>query len=148
MTAELKIEILPAGEHGPRRLDNSTTTQLQGIPFLTQSEFVRAKVKSWSMQVLTVSEMSGMLTHSFQTRFRSRRPRYHLHIMSLLESIGYQSRSRAGYEPLRHLPSYCGSILGSTKKKIWFMRALWGMRRRRQSCTYQINTDRETCPKG
>ncbi|KAG0707881.1 hypothetical protein DFH29DRAFT_979538 [Suillus ampliporus] len=47
----IEIEILPAGEHGPRRLDSSTTMQLQGIPFLTLSEFVRAKLKAWSMQI-------------------------------------------------------------------------------------------------
>jgi hypothetical protein len=49
MTTVLKIEILPAGEYGPRRLDSSTTMQLQGIPFLTLSEFVRAKLKAWTM---------------------------------------------------------------------------------------------------
>jgi hypothetical protein len=49
MTALMKIEILPAGEYGPRRLDSSTIMQLQGIPFLTLSEFVRAKLKTWTM---------------------------------------------------------------------------------------------------
>lgn len=46
-----QIEILPAGEHGPRRLDASTTMNMKGIPFLTLSEFVRDKLKTWSMQV-------------------------------------------------------------------------------------------------
>ncbi|KAF9226246.1 hypothetical protein BS17DRAFT_794444 [Gyrodon lividus] len=34
----IEIEILPAGEHGPRRLDSSTTMKLKGVPFLTLSE--------------------------------------------------------------------------------------------------------------
>ncbi|KAK0204203.1 hypothetical protein DFS33DRAFT_1275259 [Desarmillaria ectypa] len=42
-----KIEILPAGETGPRRLDGSTVMKIHGVPFLTISEFVRAKLKSW-----------------------------------------------------------------------------------------------------
>ncbi|KAH7924374.1 hypothetical protein BV22DRAFT_1013420 [Leucogyrophana mollusca] len=46
----IEIEILPAGEHGPRRLDSSTTMSLQGIPFLTLSEFIRAKLKSWAIR--------------------------------------------------------------------------------------------------
>ncbi|EIW74372.1 hypothetical protein CONPUDRAFT_147736 [Coniophora puteana RWD-64-598 SS2] len=46
----IEIEILPAGEHGPRRLDNYTTMKLYGIPFLTLSEFVRAKLKSWAIR--------------------------------------------------------------------------------------------------
>ncbi|KAG2107357.1 hypothetical protein BD769DRAFT_134146 [Suillus cothurnatus] len=50
MIAALKIEILPAGEYGPRRLDSSTIMQLQGIPFLTLSEFVRAKLKTWTIR--------------------------------------------------------------------------------------------------
>ncbi|KIP03399.1 hypothetical protein PHLGIDRAFT_26148 [Phlebiopsis gigantea 11061_1 CR5-6] len=41
------IEILPAGEEGPRRLDQSTVTLLAGIPVLTFSEFIRAKLKAW-----------------------------------------------------------------------------------------------------
>ncbi|KAH7882312.1 hypothetical protein F5I97DRAFT_1816938 [Phlebopus sp. FC_14] len=46
----IEIEILPAGEHGPRRLDSSTTMNIQGIPFLTLSEFVRDKLKAWSIR--------------------------------------------------------------------------------------------------
>ncbi|KAF8555488.1 hypothetical protein OG21DRAFT_896290 [Imleria badia] len=46
----IEIEILPAGEHGPRRLDASTTMQIKGIPFLTLSEFVRDKLKAWSIR--------------------------------------------------------------------------------------------------
>lgn len=41
------IEILPAGEEGPRRLDATTVTMLAGIPVLTFSEFIRAKLKAW-----------------------------------------------------------------------------------------------------
>lgn len=47
-----KIEILPAGETGPRRLDATTIMKIQGVPFLTISEFVRAKLKVWAMYVL------------------------------------------------------------------------------------------------
>ncbi|KAA1476105.1 hypothetical protein DENSPDRAFT_493888 [Dentipellis sp. KUC8613] len=43
----IEIEILPAGEEGPRRLDTSTVMVVGGIPFLTVSEFVRAKLKAW-----------------------------------------------------------------------------------------------------
>ncbi|KAH7908650.1 hypothetical protein BJ138DRAFT_330207 [Hygrophoropsis aurantiaca] len=46
----IEIEILPAGEHGPRRLDSSTIISMQGIPFLTVSEFIRAKLKSWAIR--------------------------------------------------------------------------------------------------
>ncbi|PPQ88543.1 hypothetical protein CVT25_009923 [Psilocybe cyanescens] len=42
-----KIEILPAGETGPRHLDTSTVMRVQNVPFLTVSEFIRAKLKSW-----------------------------------------------------------------------------------------------------
>ncbi|KAF9260584.1 hypothetical protein L218DRAFT_871966 [Marasmius fiardii PR-910] len=41
------IEILPAGEAGPRRLDHNTIMRIQSVPFLTVSEFIRAKLKSW-----------------------------------------------------------------------------------------------------
>ena len=47
-----KIEILPAGETGPRRLDGPATMKIQGIPFLSISEFVRAKLKTWITSVL------------------------------------------------------------------------------------------------
>jgi hypothetical protein len=45
----IEIEILPAGEEGPRRLDDRTVMKIQGVPFLTVSEFIRAKIKSWMM---------------------------------------------------------------------------------------------------
>ncbi|KAJ3779014.1 hypothetical protein EV361DRAFT_284217 [Lentinula raphanica] len=47
----VEIEILPAGEAGPRRLDASTVVKIQGIPFLAISEFVRAKLKSWMIRM-------------------------------------------------------------------------------------------------
>lgn len=50
-----KIEILPAGEEGPRRLDESTVMKIHGIPFLTVSEFIRAKLKCWIMYAATFS---------------------------------------------------------------------------------------------
>ncbi|KAF8191143.1 hypothetical protein BJ912DRAFT_303604 [Pholiota molesta] len=43
----IDIEILPAGETGPRHLDTSTVMRVQGVPFLTVSEFIRAKLKTW-----------------------------------------------------------------------------------------------------
>lgn len=52
--APLEIEILPAGEAGPRHLDTTTVMKIQGIPFLTISEFIRAKLKTWMMYAVTV----------------------------------------------------------------------------------------------
>ncbi|KAJ4479371.1 hypothetical protein J3R30DRAFT_3477798 [Lentinula aciculospora] len=47
----IDIEILPAGEAGPRRLDASTVVKIQGVPFLTISEFIRAKLKTWMIRM-------------------------------------------------------------------------------------------------
>jgi hypothetical protein len=44
-----QIEILPSGEEGPRLLDESKIMKIRGIPFLTVSEFIRAKLKAWVM---------------------------------------------------------------------------------------------------
>ncbi|KAH6905358.1 hypothetical protein BKA70DRAFT_1474328 [Coprinopsis sp. MPI-PUGE-AT-0042] len=46
----IDIEILPAGETGPRVLDNVAVMKLQGVPFLTYSEFIRAKLKAWMIR--------------------------------------------------------------------------------------------------
>ncbi|KAI0790466.1 hypothetical protein C8Q75DRAFT_118339 [Abortiporus biennis] len=46
----IEIEILPSGEEGPRHLDSSTVTTIAGLPFLTISEFIRAKLKAWSLR--------------------------------------------------------------------------------------------------
>ncbi|KAI0075959.1 hypothetical protein K474DRAFT_1317660 [Panus rudis PR-1116 ss-1] len=46
----IEIEILPAGEEGPRRLDERTTMTISGVPFLTVSEFLRAKLKAWAIR--------------------------------------------------------------------------------------------------
>ncbi|KAF8970436.1 hypothetical protein BDZ97DRAFT_94223 [Flammula alnicola] len=43
----IDIEILPAGETGPRHLDTSTVMKVQDVPFLTVSEFIRAKLNTW-----------------------------------------------------------------------------------------------------
>ncbi|KAI0694510.1 hypothetical protein BC835DRAFT_1003527 [Cytidiella melzeri] len=43
----IDIEILPAGEQGPRRLDATTVMDIGGIPVLTISELLRAKIKAW-----------------------------------------------------------------------------------------------------
>ncbi len=44
-----QIEVLPAGEEGPRRLDSGTVMTVAGLPVLTMSEFIRAKLKAWVM---------------------------------------------------------------------------------------------------
>ncbi|KAI0360343.1 hypothetical protein OH77DRAFT_1392358 [Trametes cingulata] len=46
----IDIEILVAGEEGPRRLDNTTVMTVGTVPFLTITEFVRAKVKAWTLR--------------------------------------------------------------------------------------------------
>ncbi|KAF7338766.1 hypothetical protein MSAN_02199100 [Mycena sanguinolenta] len=46
----IEIEILPAGETGPRHLDSRTVMKLQGLPFLTISEFIRTKLKTWMIR--------------------------------------------------------------------------------------------------
>ncbi|EIW51628.1 uncharacterized protein TRAVEDRAFT_176208 [Trametes versicolor FP-101664 SS1] len=46
----IDIEILLAGEEGPRRLDGATVMAVGGVPFLTITEFVRAKVKAWALR--------------------------------------------------------------------------------------------------
>ncbi|PVG00730.1 hypothetical protein CPB86DRAFT_169411 [Serendipita vermifera] len=43
----VQIEIVPAGEEGPRNLDASTIMAIQNVPFLSVTEFVRAKLKVW-----------------------------------------------------------------------------------------------------
>jgi len=46
----IEIEILAAGESGPRRLDALTVAAVSRVPFLTASEFVRAKLNSWMIR--------------------------------------------------------------------------------------------------
>ncbi|OCH91260.1 hypothetical protein OBBRIDRAFT_834324 [Obba rivulosa] len=46
----LEIEILVAGEDGPRRLDASKVMIVGNLPFLTVSEFLRAKLKAWAIR--------------------------------------------------------------------------------------------------
>jgi len=46
----IDIEILPAGEGGPRRLDAMTVMTIGRVPFLTISEFIRAKLKAWALR--------------------------------------------------------------------------------------------------
>lgn len=46
------IEILPSGEEGPRKLDSTTVAAVAGVPFLTISEFIRAKLKGWGLRAL------------------------------------------------------------------------------------------------
>jgi hypothetical protein len=47
----MQIEILAAGESGPRRPDALTVAIVSRVPFLTTSEFVRAKLNAWMMCV-------------------------------------------------------------------------------------------------
>ena len=42
-----QIEIVLAGEEGPRTLDTTTIMAIKGIPFLSVTEFVRAKLNVW-----------------------------------------------------------------------------------------------------
>ncbi|EPQ53713.1 hypothetical protein GLOTRDRAFT_63364 [Gloeophyllum trabeum ATCC 11539] len=60
----VEIEILPAGEAGPRRLDANTTTTIRGIPFLSITEFLRAKLKAWAIrrQEQDAQEISYVVT--------------------------------------------------------------------------------------
>ncbi|KAJ7636877.1 hypothetical protein FB45DRAFT_450975 [Roridomyces roridus] len=46
----IEIEILPAGESGPRQLNSTTVMKMQGLPFLTISEFIRNKLKTWMIR--------------------------------------------------------------------------------------------------
>lgn len=46
----IDIEVLPAGETGPRILDNHAVMRLKGVPFLSYSEFIRAKLKTWMIR--------------------------------------------------------------------------------------------------
>ncbi|KAL0958031.1 hypothetical protein HGRIS_000207 [Hohenbuehelia grisea] len=48
----IEIEILPAGETGPRVLGEGSVMVLHDVPFLALSEFVRAKLKSWTIRGL------------------------------------------------------------------------------------------------
>lgn len=43
----VQIEIVLAGEEGPRNLDPTTIMAIKGIPFLSVTEFVRAKLRVW-----------------------------------------------------------------------------------------------------
>ncbi|KIY47332.1 hypothetical protein FISHEDRAFT_45561 [Fistulina hepatica ATCC 64428] len=49
-TNRYHIEILPAGETGPRILSGSAVMKIQTVPFLSITEFIRAKLKSWSIR--------------------------------------------------------------------------------------------------
>ncbi|KAI5888795.1 hypothetical protein GGG16DRAFT_92008 [Schizophyllum commune] len=48
----IEFEILPAGETGPLRLTRHTVMKIQGVPFLTITEYVRAKLNSWIIRRL------------------------------------------------------------------------------------------------
>ncbi|CAE7180412.1 unnamed protein product [Rhizoctonia solani] len=44
----IEIEICIAGEEGPRNLNPQTVMALQNLPFLSVTEFMRAKVRVWA----------------------------------------------------------------------------------------------------
>ncbi|KAF9515127.1 hypothetical protein BS47DRAFT_1294320 [Hydnum rufescens UP504] len=60
----IEIEIILAGERGPRRLDQTTIQLIQQVPFLTPTEFMRAKVKVWaiSAQSSDATDIAFVLT--------------------------------------------------------------------------------------
>lgn len=47
LSCHSQIEIVLAGEEGPRTLDTTTIMAIKGIPFLSVTEFVRAKLNVW-----------------------------------------------------------------------------------------------------
>ncbi|KAI3608494.1 hypothetical protein WG66_000931 [Moniliophthora roreri] len=63
----IEIEILPAGEAGPRRLDTTTVMRIQNVPFLSISEFIRAKLKSWMMWAAVSNLSFCILTFNGQS---------------------------------------------------------------------------------
>ncbi|KAH7100097.1 hypothetical protein BKA62DRAFT_707599 [Auriculariales sp. MPI-PUGE-AT-0066] len=46
----ITFEVKTAGEAGPRKLDETTTMTLHDVPWLTVTEFVRAKLKEWTVR--------------------------------------------------------------------------------------------------
>lgn len=89
----LQIEILPAGEAGPRHLDDTTVMKIQGLPFLTISEFIRAKLKSWIMCAFFSCEIDMVSNPCLQSGFRTRCPGHMLRHDSVLEPRRHQSYS-------------------------------------------------------
>lgn len=61
-----EIEILPSGETGPLHLDDDAIMLLHGVPFLTISEFIRAKLKTWMMYVASLFLPSPRADSVFQ----------------------------------------------------------------------------------
>jgi len=46
----IEIEILKAGETGPKKLQSSNVMLMNGVPFLSISEFLRAKMNDWLLR--------------------------------------------------------------------------------------------------
>ncbi|PAV20414.1 hypothetical protein PNOK_0304100 [Pyrrhoderma noxium] len=65
----VSIEILPAGEEGPRRLDQTTVARIRGLPFLSVSEFLRAKLNAWSLHARDpdAQDIVWVMTHYWQS---------------------------------------------------------------------------------
>jgi len=65
----IDIEVVNAGEEGPRRLDHSTTMIIQNLPFLSVTEFLRAKLKSWMLRGLAedAHDIAFMLTRYYSS---------------------------------------------------------------------------------
>ncbi|KAG9080042.1 hypothetical protein FS749_008154 [Ceratobasidium sp. UAMH 11750] len=49
-TPPVEIEICVAGEAGPRNLNSQTVMTVQHLPFLSVTEFMRAKLRHWADQ--------------------------------------------------------------------------------------------------
>ncbi|KAF8329420.1 uncharacterized protein EI90DRAFT_1391998 [Cantharellus anzutake] len=45
----VEIEIVQAGEGGPRQLNQTTIQILDDVPFLSPTEFLRAKIRAWAI---------------------------------------------------------------------------------------------------
>ena len=57
-----QIEVKISGEEGPRRLNEHTTMALQSLPWLSVTEFLRAKLKDWTLCAALPVPVSLLLT--------------------------------------------------------------------------------------
>lgn len=67
----IQLEVLPAGEEGPRRLDASRVMLVRAVPFLNVTEFLRAKMKAWIRWLYACPPPRSVLTPP--PRMQSRR---------------------------------------------------------------------------
>lgn len=116
--SHFQIEILPAGETGPRHLDTSTVMKMQNIPFLTVSEFIRAKLNSWVMYVPIIHIYEAADTLYPKTRFGEGRSRHFICAHPILEPCRHQPHYWTRYEPLRCAQRSRSTRLGVFKKEV------------------------------